>query len=102
MARMPRQEIAFAVVVAVGDHRAVHVDQHGVERHRRLHAGQDLVAEAFIDRAHRRPRRRGEGAEALDHGPAALLGFAAPDMDRRGEVGRLVLGRVARQMPCSW
>src|SRR6185437_5000202 len=33
--------------------------------------------------------------EALDHRPATLLGLAAPDMDRRGEVGRLVLRGIA-------
>src|SRR6185503_1366038 len=65
------------------------------ERQRRRHAGQDLVAEAFVDRAHGGSRRRGKGAEPLDHRPAARLGLATPDMDGRREVGRRVLRGVA-------
>ncbi len=90
-----RQQIALAIVVAVGHHGAVHVDQHRIERQGGLHAVQDLVAEILVDLAHGRARRCCKGREALDHRPAALLGLLAPDMHRRGEVGGLVLGGVA-------
>ena len=89
------QEVAFAVVIAVGHHGAVDIDQHGIERQGGFHAGQDLVAEILVDLAHRCAGRGGEGREPLDHGPAALLGLLAPDMHRRGEVGGLVSGGVA-------
>ena len=91
----PGQQVAFAVVVAVGHHRAMHVDQYGVERQGRLHTGEHLVAKGLVDRAHGRARGRGERGQALDHSPAARLGILAPDMHRRGEVGRLVLRRIA-------
>ena len=89
------EQVAFAIVVTVGDHGAMHVDQHGVERHCGLHPGEDLVTEALVHRAHGGSRRGGEGAQPFDHGPALLLGFLAPGMDGRGEVGRLVLRGVA-------
>ena len=84
-----------AIVVAVGDHGAVDVDQDGVERQSGRDIGQHLVAKAFVDGPHRRAGRRREGREPFDGGPTQGFGRFAPDMQRRGEVGLLVPRRVA-------
>ena len=79
------QHVAFAVVIALGDHRAVHAQEYRIDRHGRLEVRHDLVAERLVDLLHRLAGRHGEGAEALDDLPA--LGFAAlpPDRERCAE-----------------
>ena len=56
------QEIAFAVVVALGDHGAVAGQEHGIDRHGGLEVVDDLVAEALVDLLHRPASGLGEGA----------------------------------------
>ena len=51
------EQVAFGVVVALGDHGAVQVDQHGIDRQRLPQVVQDLVAEGFVDV----PQGRGRG-----------------------------------------
>jgi hypothetical protein len=41
----PRQQITFAIVVPVGDHRAVQEQQHAVHRQRRTQIRDQLVAQ---------------------------------------------------------
>ena len=79
------EQVAFAIVVALGDHRAVAGQEHGIDRHRCLEIGDDLVAETLIDLFHRLAGRHGEGAQALDDLPAFGLGALAPDGERRTE-----------------
>ncbi len=79
------QKVAFAVVIALGHHGAVHRQQHAVDRHRGPEVGQDLVAEGFVDLLHRPAGGHGEGAQAFDHLPALGLGAAAPHRERRAE-----------------
>ena len=67
------QQVAFAIVVAVGDHRAVQAEQHHVDRQRRAQVGEQLVAQRFLGGARRRAARLGAGDHALDELPALLL-----------------------------
>ena len=89
------QQVAFAVVVALGDHGAVHVDEHEVERQRRPGLREDAVAVILVDPADRPPRRLGEGAEAFHHLMPLLLRTLAPDVQRLAEGRGRVAGRIA-------
>ena len=44
----PGQQVTLGIGVAVGDHGAVQVQQHRVDRHRPLQVGQDLVAQRGV------------------------------------------------------
>jgi hypothetical protein len=79
------EQVAFAVVVALGHHGAVHGEEHRVDRHGGPEVGNDLVAEGLVDLLHRLAGRHGEGAQALDDLPALGLAALAPHGERRAE-----------------
>ncbi len=58
--------VAFAVLVAVGDHGAVHVEEDDVERQGGLDVGEDHVAQFLVDVAQRGAGGLGGGADAFD------------------------------------
>ena len=91
--------VAFAVVVAVGDHGAVHAEEDDVDRgfgHGGFEVGGDLAAEVFVDVAQRGAGGFGAGADAFDDGVAVGFGEAAPfDEGDVAEHGGLEAATVA-------
>ncbi len=84
------QQIAFAIGIAVGHHRAVQDQEQAVDRpggERRAQVGQDLVAQRFVDGAHRHAAGHGEGADALDQ-LMALFGQPAAQQPRELAITR--------------
>ena len=73
-APQPSQQFAFAVLVAVDDHRAVQMQQYAVDRllplGRLEHQAADLFERVVGDDA----RRVGIGRDRVDQGPAELVG----------------------------
>ncbi len=93
----PLQQVALAVVVAVGDHRAVQAEQHHVDRQRRPQVGEQLLAQRLVARARRRAARLRAGHQALDQVPAQCLAAQPRRPQRAGEIEHLVrmgAGRV--------
>ena len=90
----PAEDVAFAIVIALGGHRAVQREDDHVDRHRPEKVVEQLVAQRLVGRPHDAPARLGEGAQALDHRPAARLRPAPPDE----ELGRAVIGVLARRV----
>ena len=71
-----RDQLALAVVAAVGHHRAVQAEQHAVHRQRGAQLAEDLVAQRLPGLARDQARGLGEGGRALHQRPA--LGAGAP------------------------
>ncbi len=98
-----RQDVAFAVVVAVGDHRAVQEQHHRVERHRRFEIVEQFVAKRFVHDARRRSGRHRKRLQTRRERPAArvetaeqrsVYGLAARDgRDRARGVGASTVSR---------
>ncbi|MDT4842456.1 hypothetical protein FQZ97_763590 [compost metagenome] len=94
-----RQHVAFAVVVAVGHHRAVQAEQHHVHRQRGAQVVQHFVAQGFVGVA------RGDAAglrarhHAFEQRPALFLAADARGPQRarvdRQRIGMLAGGKVA-------
>jgi len=76
----PREEIAFRVVIALRDHRAVQAEHHGVDRQRGLKLAEDAVAQRLVGLALDEARRLRPAAGALDDGEAFRA--ATPAQDR--------------------
>ena len=93
-----REQVALAVVVAVGDHRAMQRQQHDLDRECRPQLVEQPVAERLPGVARGRAGRRGEGGEALDHGEAIAGRPPARGDQRPGEEARL-LGMAAGRKP---
>lgn len=93
------QQVAFAIVIAIGHHGAMQVQQHHVHRHRGPQPGHQFVSQGLIDLAHRGAGRLRRGRQALDH--LMPLGFCqlAPFMQRAGEEMRQVAGGIAPECP---
>ena len=87
--------VAFDVVVAVRDHRAVQAEQHAVQRQRGTHLAQDFVAHEFIVRAVGGAGRAGGEAAPLDQGEAFRRGAPAGDEQRGGAHARRVVRVLA-------
>ena len=68
----PRDDIGFAVVVAVGDHGAVQTEQDDVDRHRGFEGRQQLVSQAFVHRPRRNTSRLRKGKQAEGEFPPAF------------------------------
>gem|GEM_PF-3753496 len=81
----PRQHVAFAIVVAVGDHRAVQAEQHHVHRKGAAQVGQQLLAQPFIGFPGDGAAGLGAGDHALDQGPALARGHFARRAQRPRE-----------------
>ena len=90
-----RDQVAFAVVVAVRRHRAVQAEQHAVERHRGAQLAEDFVAHALVAALRDRRGRLGPEARALDQLEAFLLGAAARHEQWSG-AERAAVGMLAR------
>ena len=88
-------QVALAIVIAVGDHRAVQSQQDDVGPARGPEVVDDLVAKAFVDRFHGQSGGLGMGRQGFNHVPAQTLGIVAPDMQRAGPVHRRVFGGVS-------
>ena len=58
----PAEDVAFAIVIALGGHRAVQREDDHVDRHRPAKVVEQLVAQRLIGRPHDAPARLGEGA----------------------------------------
>jgi hypothetical protein len=92
----PRQYVALAIIVTLGDHRVVQREDHHVDRQGAAQIREDLVAQLLVDGADDGAARLGEGAEALGHRPAPLLGATAPDMELCRAIVLRLPGRYAR------
>ena len=91
------QQVALAVVVAVGDHRAVQAEQDHVDRQRGAQVGEQLLAQRLVAGARRRAARLRAGRQALDDVPALGLAAQPQGPERPGEIEHLVgmgAGRV--------
>ena len=60
-----RQRVAFAIVIPVRDHGAVHEEQHDIDRHGGAQIGEDGVAQFLVHVAERDPGGLREGADAF-------------------------------------
>ena len=91
----PLEEVAFAVVIAVGDHGAVQAEDDDVDRQGGTELAENLVAQTFIGGAGNEAGRLGPGRRALDQGEALGAGAAAGDDHRRAAQrrGRRMLPR---------
>ena len=92
------QQVALAVVVAVGDHRAVQAEQHHVHRQRGAQVGQQLVAQRLVGGARGGAAGLRGGDHAFQQRPARrpCRAAAPPTAGRR----RSSCGRGAGR-PCS-
>ncbi len=79
----PRHQIALAIVIPIGDHRAVH-RQHDDIGPLTGDIGQDGIAELFISGAADQARGLRPGGQAVDNLPALRLARLPPDMQRHG------------------
>ena len=82
------QQVAFAIIVAIGDHGAVHFQQHDIDRAGSVRMGgaqigEDGVAVVLVDVAQGGAGRLGEGAHALDNVQPVGLGQFAPFLQRQ-------------------
>ena len=73
----PFEDVAFAVVVPVGDHRTVQVHQHDVDRHRGREVVEQLVAKRLVHVARRASERLRRHADALGDVVPVRIGEAA-------------------------
>lgn len=78
-----RQQVAFGVFVAVGDHGAVQAEHHGIDGHGGAQLAEDLVAQALIGLAVDEASRVRPGRGSLNQFPALLNADAPADGDRR-------------------
>jgi hypothetical protein len=90
------QHVAFDIIVAVRDHRAVRAEQHTVERQRCFELRQDLIAHELIVGTVGRAGGTGREATSLDQGEAIGSRAPAGDEQRRsahaGRVRRMLAG----------
>ena len=86
------QNIALAIVIALGGRGAMQRQHHHIDRHGLLEIGQHLVAQRLIGRADDASAGLGEGADAFHHLPAPRLGAPTEDQKLAGAV----IGRLAR------
>jgi hypothetical protein len=63
------QQIAFAIVIAVGDHGAVQAQHHTIERQRGAQLPQHLVTQFLKGLARHQAGRLGPGTGTFDQGP---------------------------------
>jgi len=84
----PRQKIALAIVIAVGDHRAVQAEQRDVDWKRGAKLRQDFVTQAFKRRTGDPARRLRPGGGALDQVEAVQARATPGGDDRRRAQGR--------------
>ena len=79
------EQVALAIGVAIGHHRAVQAQQHQLHRQRGLQVGQDLVTQGLVSQAGGGAAGLGGGHQAFDQGPAMLTGALAGGMQRAAE-----------------
>ena len=89
------EQVAFAIVVALGDHGAMQAEEHYVDRHRSAELTEDFVPQPLISFPGNQAGRLGPGGRPLDQGEPLLAGaFAGRDEGRGTESGGL--GMLAR------
>jgi hypothetical protein len=92
------EQVALAVVVAVGDHRAVEAEQDHVDGHGAGEVGEQLVAQGLVGGAHGRAGGLGERGEALEQLVAARAREPAEHRERGGEQLRVVGDAAAHEV----
>jgi hypothetical protein len=90
------QQVALAVVVAVGDHRAVQAEHDHVDGQRLLQVVEQLGAQRLVAGARGRAARLRAGDEALDEVPALVLAAQPRRPERPGEIEHPVRMRARR------
>ena len=88
------QDVALAVVAAVGHHGAVEHQQHAVHGQGCLQIREKLVAQLLVEGLRRRPRRLREGEEPLRHLPSALTPQLAQQRAGAPDRRRILLARI--------
>jgi hypothetical protein len=81
----PAQQIALAVVVTVGDHRAVQAEQHHLYGQRALEIVEQFVAQALVDGAGGDAAGLRTGHKPLDQRPSLFRRHLARDPQGRGK-----------------
>ncbi len=88
------QQVAFAVIVAIGHHRAVQAEQHHVHGQRRAQVGQQFLAQGFVGMARGRAAGLRAGHHAFAQLPAAFLA-AQPGGPQWAREERHLVGMLA-------
>ena len=90
----PFEQVAFAVVISLGDHGPVQTEQHAVHGQGGLKLAQDLIPQVFVCLAVDQAARFGPGGRAFDQ--FEPLGPGAP---ARGDNGAAAEGRRFGVLP---
>src|SRR5262249_34670993 len=94
-----RQEVAFAIVVAVRHHRAVQAENHRFDGERSTQLPEDLVTQRLVSVAADHSGRLRRGAGALDQYKVVSFGSTPRHYQRRTEkmrLGRVRAGRAVK------
>ena len=75
--------VTLAVIITLGDHRAMHRHQNHIDRHRGPQVIQNVIAHGLIDLAHCWTGRLGVGCQPFGDLPPQRFGPLAPDSDGR-------------------
>ena len=79
------EQVAFTVVIALRDHRAVQAEQHHVHRQRGVQVAQQFIAQRLVHRPRDDARRLRRGDHAFTQAPAVLRRTQPCGPERRGE-----------------
>ncbi|MNT02437.1 hypothetical protein D3C72_1369340 [compost metagenome] len=71
------QDVAFAIVIAIGDHGAVQAQQHHVHRQRGAQVRQQFITQGFVGGARGDAARLRRRDQPFHHRPAVFLGTLA-------------------------
>ena len=85
-----RQQIAFAVIAAIGHHRTVQAEQDNIDRHGGTQVIEEFGAQGFVRGPGGDAGRHRAGHHAFDQGQAKRLGTQAGGPQRAGKELRLV------------
>lgn len=83
-------QVFLAVVIALGYHRSVQLEQHDIDRHRGPRVGQHLLPQPLIGRFDREAARFRPGHETEDEVMPAFPSLLSPDL---GQIKGRVAGR---------
>ncbi len=91
------EQIPFAVVITIGDHRAMHGEEQNV-RLMGFNIFQDLIAILFIDGLNSHASGLRGGTKAFNHLPVTCFRTSPPFMQRCGkQIGRLFRGGATEE-----
>ena len=85
-----RQQIAFAVIAAIGHHRTVQAEQDNIDRHGGTQVIEEFGAQGFVRGPGGDAGRHRAGHHAFDQGQAKRLGTQTGGPQRAGKELRLV------------